>query len=78
MKLPVGFADFFRESTKRQPTDALITHCRRELYHACWGHLFDDAFIDAYEHGIAMEFGDRIRRRGFPRIFIDSMDYPEK
>ncbi|TFK69161.1 hypothetical protein BDN72DRAFT_878592 [Pluteus cervinus] len=75
---PVGLAEFIFNSTGRNPTSALLSHCRRELYHACWRKVFDDAFMTACEHGIAMDCGDRIRRRSYPRIFLDSMDYMEK
>jgi hypothetical protein len=56
----------------------LITHCRREAYHAQWMELLDDEFIEAYKHGIVINCCDGITRRFYPRIFTYSADYPEK
>ena len=33
--------------------------------------------MDAYVHGIILEFSDGILRRLFPRFFTYSADYPE-
>ncbi|KAI0708940.1 hypothetical protein C8T65DRAFT_740004 [Cerioporus squamosus] len=57
---------------------ALITHCRRELFHAAWEALLDDEFVHAYEHGMVIDCIDGVRRRVYPRIFSYSADYPEK
>jgi len=57
---------------------ALHTHCRRELFQACWGTLLDQDFIRAYRHGIVLKCTDGVLRRIFPRIFTYSADYPEK
>ncbi|KAG2060731.1 hypothetical protein BDR06DRAFT_1054389 [Suillus hirtellus] len=57
---------------------ALHTHCRRDLFHACWKHLLDADFLEAYRHGIVLRCPDGILRRVFPRIFTYSADYPEK
>jgi Plavaka transposase len=57
---------------------ALHTHCRRDLFHACWKHLLDADFLEAYRHGIVLQCPDGILRRVFPRIFTYSADYPEK
>jgi hypothetical protein len=57
---------------------ALQTHCRRDLFHACWNILLDAEFIHAYHHGIVLMCPDGILRRVFPRIFTYSADYPEK
>ncbi|KAG2744713.1 hypothetical protein P692DRAFT_201721484, partial [Suillus brevipes Sb2] len=54
------------------------THCRRELFHACWNILLDSDFLHAYRHGIVLQCPDGILRRVFPRIFTYSADYPEK
>jgi Plavaka transposase len=59
-------------------SDQLLTHCRRELFHAQWKDILDDEFLQAYEHGIVFMCGDGIKRRLFPRIFTYSADYPEK
>lgn len=57
---------------------ALHAHCRRDLFQACWKHLLDADFLDAYRHGIVLWCPDGILRRVFPRIFTYSADYPEK
>ncbi|KAG2045982.1 hypothetical protein BDR06DRAFT_852944, partial [Suillus hirtellus] len=57
---------------------ALHTHCRRELFQACWNVLLDADFLHAYCHGIVLMCPDRKLRRVFPRIFTYSADYPEK
>lgn len=57
---------------------ALQTHCRRELFHACWDTLLDEDFLHAYRHGIVLKCADGVLRRIFPRIFTYSADYPEK
>ena len=61
-----------------KPSDALVTHCRRELLQAQWELLLDDEFITAYKHGIVIECYDAIWRRFYPRIFTYSADYKEK
>ncbi|KAG2053732.1 hypothetical protein BDR06DRAFT_972033 [Suillus hirtellus] len=33
---------------------ALHTHCRQDLFHACWKHLLDAEFLEAYRHGIGL------------------------
>ncbi|CEL56121.1 hypothetical protein RSOLAG1IB_07574 [Rhizoctonia solani AG-1 IB] len=62
----------------RPPNGALITHLRRELVHAVWGHILDDDFVDAWKNGMVVECADGIERRVFPRIKVNSVDYPEK
>ncbi|KAG2032650.1 hypothetical protein BDR03DRAFT_935890 [Suillus americanus] len=57
---------------------ALHAHCRQDLFHACWKHLLDADFLQAYHHGIVLQCPDGILRRVFPRIFTYSADYPEK
>ena len=66
------------EQSGIKPSDALLMHCRRELFHAQWCVLLDDEFLDAYEHGIVITCSDQVKRRIFPRIFTYSADYPEK
>jgi hypothetical protein len=53
-------------------------HCQREIYDAQWDIILDDEFLEAYEHGIVVDFCDAIRRRCYPRIFTYSADYREK
>lgn len=58
---------------------AILTHCRRELFHACWMLLLSDPeFLKAYTHGLVITCADGITRRIFPRILTYSADYPEK
>lgn len=57
---------------------ALHTHCRRELFHACWDTLLSEDFLLAYRHGIVLKCADGVFRRIFPRVFTYSADYPEK
>jgi len=57
---------------------SLLTHCRRDLFHACWETLLDQEFLYAYRHGIVLKCADGIMRRVYPRIFTYSADYPEK
>ena len=78
LQLPDHIIDFVLEDPTGKLSDATLAHLRRELFHACWGHIFDDDFLYAYEHGIIVDCGDGVRRRLYPRIFIYSADYPEK
>jgi hypothetical protein len=57
---------------------SLQTHCRRDLFHACWDILLDEDFLHAYRHGIVLKCADGVLRRIFPRLFTYSADYPEK
>jgi len=63
---------------KRKKYDDVVTHCKKELFHAVWRILIDDEFVDAYKNGIVIKCYDGVRRRVFPRIFTYSADYPEK
>lgn len=79
LQLPDDVQDTIRKHNGgRAGTAALITHCRRELFHAAWEALLDAEFVHAYEHGIVIDCIDGIRRRVYPRIFSYSADYPEK
>jgi hypothetical protein len=62
----------------RSPSDALLAHCQRELYHAQWNIIIDDDFLMAYSHGVAIKCADSIERRFYLRLFTYSADYPEK
>ncbi|KAG9089394.1 hypothetical protein FRC06_001569 [Ceratobasidium sp. 370] len=62
----------------KPPTDALLTHLRRELMHAVWSALLDDDIVHAWKHGVVIQCADGIVRRVFPRILTYSADYPEK
>ncbi|TFK61425.1 hypothetical protein BDN72DRAFT_904115 [Pluteus cervinus] len=76
--LPDGVTDFIYGATDKHASASLLTHCKRELYHACFGALYDGDFLHAYRHGIVVDCSDGIRRRMYPRIFIHSADYKEK
>jgi hypothetical protein len=56
----------------------LLTHCRRELFHAVWELILDDEFLEAYDFGIVLKFPDGTERRVFLRFLSYSADYPEK
>jgi hypothetical protein len=56
----------------------MLTHLRRELFHAAWHVIMNEDFINAYQHGIVVDCQDGVRRRLYPRIFTYSADYPEK
>ncbi|KAI0069553.1 hypothetical protein K474DRAFT_1610279 [Panus rudis PR-1116 ss-1] len=77
-KLPDAFHDWFLKETGHGVSADLLTHCRRELFHAIWAVLLDDEFLCAYHHGIVIDCTDGVRRRVYPRIFTYSADYPEK
>ena len=78
-QLPDSFTDWYREKFGTTPSEATITHCKRELIQALWVLILNTAgFIDAYRHGILIEFADLIIRRVFPRFFAYMADYPEK
>jgi hypothetical protein len=62
----------------KRPSEALITHCRRELLHAQWKLIMDGEFLEAYEHGLVIECCDQIMRRFYPRFITYSADYKEK
>ncbi|KAJ3847524.1 hypothetical protein EV368DRAFT_69040 [Lentinula lateritia] len=56
----------------------IVAHCNRELYHAVWRFLLNDAFLHAYKYGIVIRCFDGVERRIYPRFFTYSADYPEK
>lgn len=78
--LPDTFEDWakgFHAKWATQKGD-ILTHCRRELFHAVWKHLLNDEFLAAYKYGIVIKCIDGVERRVYPRIFTYSADYPEK
>jgi len=78
-QLQDSIEDIIREHLGDKPFSAnLIPHCVREAFHAQWGILLDDAFIQAYRHGIVVTCLDGITRRFYPRFFTYSADYKEK
>jgi hypothetical protein len=55
-QLPDAFKDFASHYTGAGgPTNAFLTYCRREMFHAQWAILLDDDFVYAYMHGIVVE-----------------------
>ncbi|KDQ32506.1 hypothetical protein PLEOSDRAFT_1012017, partial [Pleurotus ostreatus PC15] len=78
--LPDTFEDWAKEFHVKWSTQKgdILTHCRRELFHAVWKHLLNDEFLAAYKHGIVIKCVDGVERRVYPRIFTYSADYPEK
>ncbi|KAL6306020.1 hypothetical protein BKA93DRAFT_913438 [Sparassis latifolia] len=72
-----GYLSMFRQDAGRK-SSPVLTHCRRELFHAVWRVLLDNEFVHAYYHGIVIKCVDGITRRIYPRIFTYSADYPEK
>ncbi|KZP19824.1 hypothetical protein FIBSPDRAFT_665092, partial [Athelia psychrophila] len=77
--LPDSFGDFVSQyNDGKGPSQRLLTHCRRELFHAQWEVILDDEFLEAYLHGIVVKCCDGITRRFYPRIFTYTADYPEK
>ena len=77
-QLPDSFNDWYLQLMGSAPSADLLTHCRRELFHAVWRILLDDEFLEAYKHGIVIQCADGVFRRVYPRIFTYSADYPEK
>ncbi|QRV80198.1 hypothetical protein RhiJN_08213 [Ceratobasidium sp. AG-Ba] len=76
--LPDSIIEAITKLHGKPPTDALLTHLRRELMQEVWKSLLDDEFIDAYFNGVEIKCADGITRRVFPRILTYSADYPEK
>ncbi|KAG9082741.1 hypothetical protein FS749_006609 [Ceratobasidium sp. UAMH 11750] len=76
--LPDAIAEAITKFHGKPPTDALLTHLRRELMQAVWKALLDDEFVHAWFNGVVIMCADGIPRRVFPRIITYSADYPEK
>ncbi|OSX62623.1 hypothetical protein POSPLADRAFT_1117667, partial [Postia placenta MAD-698-R-SB12] len=55
------FINSFR-SDAGEKSSALLTHCRRELFHAIWKHLLDADFVHAYKYGIVIQCADGVWR----------------
>ncbi|KAH6908719.1 hypothetical protein BKA70DRAFT_1426611 [Coprinopsis sp. MPI-PUGE-AT-0042] len=73
------FKDWYREhSNGKNPSQDLVTHCARELFHHQWRILMDAELLRAMEFGIKILFPDGVFRLVFPRLFTYSADYPEK
>jgi hypothetical protein len=79
LQLPDAFKDFATENMGgKGPSNALMTHCRREVMHAQWDILLDEEFLEAYQHSIVVVCCDGIIRRFYPWLLTYSADYPEK
>jgi hypothetical protein len=78
--LPDSFQDFSASFCRNWGTQKkdILTHCRRELIHGVWKFLLDDDFVHAYKYGMVVKCADGMERRGYPRFFTYSADYPEK
>ena len=78
-QLPDRIEDKIKKAIGKAASNALLTHCRREIFQAAWLILIQDPeFLDAYVNGMIVDCIDGIRRRVFPRFFTYSADYPEK
>jgi len=56
----------------------LLRFLKIELMQKIWCLMLDDAFVDAYRHGMLITCGDGVKRRIFPQIFTYAADYPKK
>ncbi|KAF8834972.1 hypothetical protein BDN67DRAFT_992549 [Paxillus ammoniavirescens] len=72
------FKGFAMKFSGKPLSDAFFAHCHRELFQQQWKVLFDDEFMEAYQHGIVITCCDGVKRCFYPRIFTYSTDYPEK
>ena len=74
------YTDRFNTFHKKWDTQQkdILTHCRRELIHAVWNLLLDDAFIHTFKYGMVIKCADGVERRVYPQFFTYSADYPEK
>jgi len=79
LQMPDEIRDIIQRALKKAPSQALLTHCRRKLFHAAETVLLNGPeFQHAYKNGIVVKCIDGVVRRLFPRIFTYSADYPEK
>jgi len=77
--MPDEIQELIKRALGKAPSRALLTHCRRELFHAAQVVLLNDPeFQHAYKNGIVMKCIDGIVRCLFPQIFTYSADYPER
>lgn len=78
VQLPDSVQDFIHSSMEIHATDALMTHCQREIYHATLAQILDDDFVAAWEKGMVIDCYDGVSRCIFPWLFTWSADCPEK
>ena len=77
--MPDEIRDIIQRALGKAPSQALLTHCCCELFHAAETVLLNDPeFQRAYKNGIVVKCIDGVVRCLFPRIFTYSADYPEK
>jgi len=76
LKIPDSIDEILILLQKLRP--AIKTHCHCELMHEVWCLLMDDAFLQAYCHGIVIVCIDGVKQCVYPRIFMYSANYPEK
>ncbi|KAJ7049329.1 hypothetical protein C8F01DRAFT_1265524 [Mycena amicta] len=76
--VPEDIKDKYKEHYSHAMPDNVMTHTKRELFHAVWELLIDDDFVDAWINGRVFECWDKLQRRLFPRIPMYGLDYPEK
>lgn len=77
-QLPDTIQDSYVKTYNKPATAEVLRFLKVELMQQIWLLILDDAFVDAYKHGILITCGDGVRRRIFPRIFTYAADYPEK
>jgi hypothetical protein len=79
LQLSDTFKDFLKDlNGGRVPSDALFSHCVRELFQGQWAVLLDDELIDTMKNGIVLRCPDGEFRCFYPRVFTYSADYPER
>ena len=79
LQLPDSFSDWYLDVFGIVPSDATLTHCKRELIQALWNLILSAPdFVQAYQFGMIVKFANQIFRRVFPRFFVYMADYPEK
>ncbi|KAH8802375.1 hypothetical protein DL96DRAFT_1718712 [Flagelloscypha sp. PMI_526] len=78
--LPDSFNSFMATHHAKWSTQSksILTHCRRDLFHAVWKFLLNDEFVKAHRYGIVIHCSDGQLQRFYPCLFTYSADYPEK
>ncbi|TBU36964.1 hypothetical protein BD309DRAFT_819099, partial [Dichomitus squalens] len=76
--LPPAFFEWYKDLYGAPPSPAVIRLLKYDLMQKIWLELLDPQFMHTYVHGILVDCGDGVLRRLFPRIFLYSVDYPEK
>ncbi|KAE9384947.1 hypothetical protein BT96DRAFT_841397 [Gymnopus androsaceus JB14] len=77
-KLPNNFHDFYKEHYNTAPTEAVLTNVQREILQSIYGLIFDNEFMEAYDHGLVLKCANIVQRCLFPCLFTYSVDYIEK